>query len=413
MPNANNAGFSPARLATLDRVLRERFVDSGELPGTLIRIWRAGEVVHTGTAGMMDIERGRPMQDDAIFRIYSMSKPITVVALLMLVEEGRIALDDDVALHIPAWRDLGVYVGGSLGGFRTRPPERPMQVIDLFTHMSGLTYGWMNCSYVDAAYRELGVHERDAEGGLDGMIDKLSRLPLEFSPGTAWNYSISMEVMGYLVQRLSGVSFGEFLRARLFGPLGMKDTGFFVPAAGLDRLASCYQPGPGTPLVLEDDAGNSRYARPPKLESGGGGLVSTLEDYLRFCRMLLGGGALEGVRILSPKTVGLFGLNYLPGNRAVPEMMLPAQDQSDWGLRGCGASLGGGVVIDLAARRALGSLGEYFWSGAASTSFWIDPREDLAVVFMTQLVGWPSERSHPFQRLLRTLVYSALTGDGD
>jgi len=409
MTNARHAGLSPERLNLLDRVLKEKFVDAGELPGTLIQVYRRGEIVHTGMSGMMDIERKKAIREDAIFRIYSMSKPITAVALMMLVEEGRIALYDDVADHIPSWKDLGVLVGGRLGDFRTRAPDRPMKVIDLCTHTSGLTYSWMKNSNLDAAYEELVLHEPHTEGGLDGMIDHLSRLPLEFSPGTAWNYSISMDVMGYLVQKLSGMSFGEFLRTRLFEPLGMADTGFFVPANKLDRFVSCYEPKPGKPLTLEDDSQNSsRYAAPPKLESGGGGLVSSLADYMRFSRMLLNGGTLDGVRILSPKTAALFGVNFLPGGKEVPAMMLPAQTD-DLGLGGCGFSLAGGVVTNLGNRQTPGSVGEYFWSGAAATNFWIDPEEDLAVVFMTQLVGWDAKKFFPIQRLLRTLVYSAFT----
>ena len=407
MTNAKEAGFSPERLAALDRVLKEKYVDSGELPGTLIRIYRGGELAHTGMAGMIDIERGKAMREDAIFRIYSMSKPITAVALMMLVEEGRIALYDDVAEHIPAWKNLGVYLGGRFGDFHTRAPDRPMKVIDLCTHTSGLTYSWQNNSNIDIAYGELGLHEAGAEGGLDGMIEQLSRLPLEFSPGTAWNYSIGMEVMGYLVQKLSGQSFGEFLRTRLFEPLGMRDTGFFVPPEKRDRFASCYEPKPGKPLSLQDDAGNSaRYAAPPKLESGGGGLVSTADDYLRLCRMLLNGGSLDGARILSPKTVELFGVNFLPGGKEIADLLLPRQT-IDQGLDGCGFSLSGAVVVNQGMRRTPGSLGEYFWSGAAATNFWIDSKEDLAVVFMTQVIGWAPEKFFPIQRLLRTLVYSA------
>jgi CubicO group peptidase (beta-lactamase class C family) len=245
LPHANHAGLSPERLAVIDRVLKEKYLDSGELPGTLLQIYRRGEVVHSTSSGMMDIERNKAMREDAIFRIYSMSKPITAVALMMLVEEGKIALYDDVADYIPSWKNLGVFLGGRLGAFQTKAPDRPMKVIDLATHTSGLTYSWKNNTNVDAAYDQLKLHHNDAPNGLDGMVDELSRLPLDFSPGTAWSYSIGMEVMGYLVQKLSGLSFGEFLRTRLFEPLGMNDTGFYVQAGKLDRLTSCYTPQPG------------------------------------------------------------------------------------------------------------------------------------------------------------------------
>jgi len=238
------------------------------------------------------------------------------------------------------------------------------------------------------------------------QIAQLSTLPLEFSPGTAWNYSVSIDVIGYLVQKLSGLSFGEFLRTRLFEPLGMTDTAFFCPPEKLDRFTSCYQPKEGGGLKLQDDGLKSTYATPPALEAGGGGLVSTAHDYMRFCRMMLGGGVLDGVRILSPKTVALFSLNHLPGGRELEEMAPPGLF-SEAGYAGIGFSLGCGVNIDVARTRLPGTLGEYFWGGAAATAFWIDPKEDLAVVFMTQVMG--SDARLTLRRDLRTLVYSAMT----
>jgi CubicO group peptidase (beta-lactamase class C family) len=406
-------GFSAQRLTRLDEVMKRRYVDSGQLPGLLTMIHRRGKLVHTGMSGHMDLERGKPMREDAIFRIYSMSKPITAVALMMLAEEGLIGLDDDVATHIPSWKNLGVYASGlpSLMSsasplFMTTPPARPMKVVDLVTHTSGLTYGFMNRTSVDRAYRRLRVAEFNSEGNLDAMIEQLATLPLEFSPGTAWNYSVSIDVMGYLVQKLSGVSFGEFLRTRLFEPLGMTDTAFHCPPAKIDRFASCYMPEAGGGLKLQDDAGKSTYAAPPNLESGGGGLVSTAHDYMRFCRMMLQGGTLEGVQILSPKTVALFSLNHLPGNKELAAMAPPGSF-SESGYSGVGFSIGCGVNIDIAKTRLPGTLGEFFWGGAAATAFWIDPKEELAVVFMTQVIG--SEARLTLRRDLRTLVYSAMT----
>jgi CubicO group peptidase (beta-lactamase class C family) len=408
-------GMSAARLARLDEVMKRRYVDSGQLPGVLTQIWRRGQLVHVGMSGHMDVERGKPMAEDAIFRIYSMSKPITAVALMMLVEEGALGLDDEVAKHIPAWKDLGVYASGvstlladAPPSFVTTPPERPMKVVDLVTHTSGLTYGFMMRTSVDAAYRKLKVAERTTEGGLSTMIEQLSTLPLDFSPGTAWNYSVAIDVMGYLVETLSGMSFGEFLRTRLFEPLGMNDTAFYVPPEKVERFASCYQPiGPGKAgLKLQDDAAKSPYLTPPKLESGGGGLVSTAHDYMRFCRMMLGGGSLDGVQILSPKTVALFSLNHLPNNGEVAQMS-PAGTFSESSYAGVGFSIGCGVNIDVAKTRLPGTVGEYFWGGAAATAFWIDPKEDLAVVFMTQVMG--SDARLTLRRDLRTLVYSAMT----
>ena len=407
-------GMSSARLARLDEVMKRRYVDSGYLPGMLTYLYRKGQLVHTGICGQMDIERGKPMREDAIFRIYSMSKPITAVALMMLVEEGLIGLDDPVHSHIPAWKNLGVYASGMPSllsdappSFLTTPLLRPMKIVDLATHTSGLTYGFMMRTAVDAAYRQAKVTDRQTSGGLQGMIDQLAQIPLDFSPGTAWNYSVSIDVMGYLVEKLSGMSFGEFLRTRLFEPLGMNDTAFHVPSDKIERFTSCYQPeAKGRGLKLQDDARESTYAKPPMLELGGGGLVSTAHDYLRFCRMMLNGGTLDGVQILSPKTVALFSLNYLPEGREIADMSLPGMF-SEFGYAGVGFSLGCGVNVDVAKTRVPGSLGEYFWGGAAATAFWIDPKEELTVVFMTQVIGSPTRLT--LRRDLRTLVYSAMT----
>jgi CubicO group peptidase (beta-lactamase class C family) len=413
MTTPETVGMSRVRLARLDEVMKRRYVDSGMLPGILTQVHRKGELVHTGLAGHMDLERDKPMREDAIFRIYSMSKPITSVALMMLVEEGALGLDDAVATHIPEWKKLGVYASGlptlladSPPSFMTTPPVRPMKVVDLVTHTSGLTYGFMMRTSVDAAYRKLKINDFQTPGGLSGMIAQLADLPLEFSPGTKWNYSVSIDVMGYLVEKLSGTPFSEFLRTRLFEPLGMTDTAFWVPPDKTERFASCYQPKQGGGLKLQDDAGKSTYAKPPVLESGGGGLVSTMHDYMRFCRMMLNGGSLDGVQILSPKTVELFSLNHLPDNGELAAMAPPGAF-SESGYSGIGFSIGCGVNIDVAKTRLPGSLGEYHWGGAASTAFWIDPKEDLTVVFMTQVIGTDARLT--LRRDLRTLVYSAMT----
>ena len=413
MAKAESVGMSSKRLELIDRVMTERYVDKGFLNGIHTQVFRGGELVHNGMSGMMDIERKKAWREDAIVRIYSMTKPITAVALMMLAEEGKIGLDDAVATHIPSWKNLRVYASGmpslvenTAGQFITTPCERPMKVVDLVTHTSGLTYGFMSRTSVDAEYRRLKVGDFQTPGGLDAFIDELSKIPLDFSPGTAWNYSVSIDVMGYLVQKLSGQTFGEFLRTRLFEPLGMNDTSFSVPSSKLDRFASCYMPKQGGGLKLQDDAGKSTYAEPPKLESGGGGLVSTAHDYMRFCRMMLGGGSLDGVQILSPKTVQMFGLNLLPDNKLLSDMSA-AITFSEAGYNGIGFSIGCGVTMDPAITRLPGTPGEFFWGGAASTAFWIDPVEDLAVVFMTQVMGTDARLT--LRRDLRTLVYSAMT----
>lgn len=407
-------GMSPGRLERLDHVMKTRYVDSGMLPFIQTQIVRKGELIHNTCHGLMDIERKLPAREDQIVRIYSMTKPITAVALMMLVEEGALGLDDDVATHIPQFKRTGVYVSGlptllpdQPQQFITAPPKRPMKVVDLVTHTSGLTYGFMMRTAVDAAYRKAKINDFNTPGGLEQFIDDLAKIPLEFSPGEQWNYSVSIDVMGYLVEKLSGMKFSEFLRQRLFEPLGMKDTAFYVPPAKLDRFASCYQPKQGGGLKIQDDAQKSTYAAPPRLEAGGGGLVSTAHDYMRFCRMMLGKGALDGVQILSPKTVQLFSLNHLPGGKEMIDMAPAGTQFSETGYNGIGFSIGCGVNVNVAKTRLPGSLGEFFWGGAASTAFWIDPAEDMAVVFMTQVMG--SDARLTLRRDLRTLVYSAMT----
>ena len=414
MGNAANVGLSPDRLARMDEVMTSRYVDSGLLPGYQVQIVRDGELAHTSVAGSMDVERGKPMRDDAIFRIYSMTKPITSVALMMLVEEGKLGLDDDVATHIPAFKDLGVYASGMPSllanappRFITVPPSRPMKVVDLVTHTSGLTYGFMSRTPVDAAYRDVGVGDLQTQGGLDTFIEQLAALPLDFSPGEAWNYSVSIDVMGYLVQVLSGQTFGEFLRTRLFEPLGMSDTAFYCAGDKTERFCSCYAPARDGGLDLQDDALESTYAEPPLLESGGGGLVSTTADYMTFCRMMLGNGTLGGVQILSPKTVQMFSMNLLPDHQLMTDMVPAVGLFTEAGYGGVGFSIGCGVNVDPARTRIPGTAGEFFWGGAASTAFWIDPVERLAAVFMTQVIGTDARLT--LRRDLRTLVYSAFT----
>jgi CubicO group peptidase (beta-lactamase class C family) len=414
MTKPESAGMSSARLKSLDRVMTARYVETGMLPGILTQVFRKGELVHTGMSGVMDIERNKPMREDAIFRIYSMTKPITAVALMMLVEEGKLGLEDDVHTHIPSWKNLRVYVSGmpslvanTAGQFITAAPKRRMKVIDLVTHTSGLTYGFMNRTAVDAEYRRQKLGDFQTPGGLDAFIEQLANIPLDFSPGEHWNYSVSIDVMGYLVQKLSGQTFGEFLRTRLFEPLKMTDTAFSVPANKMDRFCSCYMPGKTGKLVIQDDAGKSTYAEPPKLESGGGGLVSTAHDYMRFCRMMLGGGALDGVQILSPKTVEMFSRNFLPGGNLLTDLVAGEGLFSEAGYSGMGFSIGCGVTMDPTKTHIPGTPGEFNWGGAASTAFWIDPKEDLAVVFMTQVMGTDARLT--LRRDLRTLVYSAMT----
>ena len=400
-------GFAPDRLDRISRVLKTRYVDSGAIPGALTLIWRRGGIAHLGLSGMIDLERGTAMREDAIFRIYSMTKPITSVALLMLLEEGKIALDDPVHRYIPGFEKLGVFAGGNLAnGFMSVPAARPMKVIDLMRNTSGLTYDFLARTNLDAAYSKLGVGQPNTEGGLAAMIAQLEQLPLEFSPGEAWNYSVATDVLGYLVEKISGQTFADFVRGRILEPLGMTDTDFFVPAEKLGRLATCYY-AKGGKLLVYDDGQKSTYAVPPKLESGGGGLAGTANDYLRFCRMLLGGGALDGVRLLSPKTVSLMTMNHLPGGREMTQMMPSTATFNETGYSGVGFGLGVAVTTNLAHAGLPGTVGDYSWGGAAATYFFCDPREDLAVIFMTQVLAAPDRIR--LRRDLRTLVYGAMT----
>ena len=408
-----SVGMSSARLARLEDHLKRNYIDSGRFPGTQTLVYRRGKVVHSAVQGFADVERKTPIKDDTIFRIYSMSKPITSVAFMMLVEEGRVALDEPVHKYIPEWKNLGVYVGGipTLGmkpsavpQFITRPVARPMQIVDLLRHTSGLTYGFQNRTSVDAAYRQMKIGEITTAGTLDSMIEGLSKLPLEFSPGEAWNYSVSTDVLGYLVGKISGKPFEQFLKERIFDPLGMKDTAFHVASASAGRFAACYSANGKGGMLLQDDPTTSSYLAPPSFISGGGGFASTASDYLTFCRALSHGGELGGVRLLSPKTLQLMTANHLPGGKYLPDMSRSLFAESVYD--GMGFGLGFAVTVDPPLGLVPGTAGEYWWGGAATTSFWIDPVEDLIVVFMTQVL--PSG-AYPIRRELRTLVNAAIT----
>ena len=403
MSTAAELGFSEDRLKRIDRFLAERYVEAGRLPCASLVVARRGQVVHRSVLGARDVERGLPCQEDTVFRIYSMTKPVTSVALMMLVEEGLVALDEPVAKYIPEWEGLGVFQAGIAPAFMTRAPARPMQIVDLLRHTSGLTYGFQNRSNVDAAYRKAGLGDMHSQMDLDGFIAGLAKVPLEFSPGEAWNYSVSTDVLGYLVGRISGVPFPEFLKTRIFQPLGMTDTGFSVREDQRERFAACYNATPDERLKLQDDPATSPYLAEPTFYSGGGGLVSTTDDYLRFCRMLLNHGELDGQRLLAPKTLKLMTANHLPGGQDLTQLSRSLFSEST--NAGVGFGLGFATVFDAPQTLIPCSPGEFYWGGMASTAFWVDPLEEVTAVFMTQLI--PSAR-YPIRRELRTLVYSAL-----
>jgi CubicO group peptidase (beta-lactamase class C family) len=397
-------GFCPTRLARLDAFLAEKYIATRRLPGTLTLVARHGEVAHLHAQGLADVERGVPLREDTIFRIYSMTKPITSVALMMLVEQGRIALDDPVHKYIPEWKNLGVFVAGTHKlGFQTRPCARPMQVVDLLRHTAGLTYGFQLRTNVDEAYRREKIGEIEKAGTLESMIQALAKLPLEFSPGEAWNYSVATDVLGWLVQVVSGRPFEQFLAEEIFAPLGMADTGFHVREGQQHRFAACYQPDKTGTITLQDDPLASSFLKPPSFISGGGGLVSTAHDYLQFARMLANGGTLNGHRLLSRKTLQLMTANHLPGGIDLPALSRSLFSEAAYD----GVGFGLGFATSTAAHKTLmpGSNGDFFWGGAASTFFWVDPEEDLIGLFLTQLI--PSS-TWPVRREMRTMVYAAL-----
>jgi CubicO group peptidase (beta-lactamase class C family) len=410
-----SAGMSKPALDRLENHLKQRYVDAGRFPGTQLLVYRRGKIVHSTVQGFADVERKVPVKDDTIFRIYSMTKAITSVAFMMLVEEGRVALDEPVHKYIPEWKNLGVFQAGTYPAFLTRPPSRPMLIVDLLRHTSGLTYGFQQRSNVDAAYRETKIGEVIKAGTLQSMIEDLAKIPLEFSPGEAWNYSVATDVLGYLIGKISGMPFEQFLKERILGPLGMNDTDFFVPKEKAHRFAACYSADPqggmtfhaterkGT-LTLQDDPATSSFLSPPSLFSGGGGLCSTASDYLTFCRALLNGGELGGVRLLGPKTLKLMASNHLPGGVDLPTMSRSLFSEASY--NGIGFGLGFAVTMNPAQTLIAGSPGEFAWGGAATTSFFIDPAEELITIFMTQVL--PSS-AYPIRREIRTMVYAAIT----
>jgi CubicO group peptidase (beta-lactamase class C family) len=397
-----DVGLSSERLARITHHLERRYLDQKKIAGAVTLVARKGRVAHLSCLGMMDLERGRPMRPDALFRIYSMTKPIASVALMTLYEHGAFQLDDAVHKYIPSWRRLRVYEAGNAPNWATRACDRPMTIRDLLTHTSGLTYGFMERTNVDRAYRRLNVGDRSRS--LAETMELLADVPLEFSPGTRWNYSVSTDVVGHLVERISGRPLDAYLRDELFAPLDMRDTSFFVSPDRVERFATNYSRTPDKTLRVEDDPAASAYLAPPAYLSGGGGLVSTAADYLRFCQMLLNGGELDGARVLGRKTIELMRSNHLPGGQDIASLNVGGQF-SQVTYEGVGFGLGFSVTLNPARAQVVGSVGEYAWGGAASTAFWIDPAEDLIVIFMTQLM--PSGTFN-FRGQLKSLIYPAL-----
>ncbi|MFF9277183.1 serine hydrolase domain-containing protein [Streptomyces griseosporeus] len=397
------AGLDAKALDRLDRHLAH-LVDEGRLPGFLVSVARGGRVAHLTAHGLRDVAAGAPVTPDTLWRIYSMTKPVTAVAALLLVEEGRLSLDDPVERHLPAFADPRVYVSGSGEDVVTRPAAGPILIRHLMTHTAGLTFAFYHTHPVDALYRAAGLHASVPSGAdLAETIEVYARLPLQFDPGTQWNYSVASNVLGRVIEVVSGQPLDTFFAERILGPLGMTDTGFQITDEQADRLAELYgetddggiTPIPGLPV----------HGR-PRFLSGSGGLVSSAPDWHRFMEFLRRRGELDGVRLLAPETVGLMTRNHLPGGADLRSFgSRPAHDEP--GNDGVGFGLGVSVVVDPARTQAPSGLGTFGWSGVATTTFWVDPGRDLTVQFLTQVRPRRSLRIFPE---LKRLVHEAVTG---
>ena len=396
-------GFDAARLARIDSHFA-RYVEDGRLPGWLLLVSRKGHIVHLATEGQRDMEAGLPIELDTIFRIYSMTKPITSVAAMMLYEEGGFELKDPVSRYIPSFKDIRVFSGGSALAPVTEPATEPVRIWHLLTHTAGLSYGFHHVHPVDAMYRAAGYEWGSPPGkDLAQCCDDWAALPLVFQPGTEWNYGVNTDVLGRVIEVVSGQSLDDFFRTRIFEPLGMNETGFALDEAEQHRLAALYFPQPGTGDAVRLDALGQVATTPPDALSGGGGLVSTAADYHRFTQMLVNEGELDGARLLGTRTVRYMTRNHLPGGADLEAFGRPLFAETTFD--GVGFGLGFSVVDDAVKTKVLSTVGDYGWGGAASTAFWVDRAEQITALFMTQLL--PSS-THPIRSQLKQLVYQAL-----
>ena len=408
--DASEVGMDQQRLARIPAYFEQNYVDTGRLAGFQVVVARQGQVVLRAECGCADLASAARMAPDTLFRIYSMTKPITSVALMTLYEQGRFQLDDPVHRHLPALADLRVFAGGGASQALTSAAQRPVTIRDLLTHTSGLTYGFMDRHPVDAIYRARGITGPDrrnpgtACATTAEMVDRLSEVPLLFSPGTQWSYSVATDVVGRLVEVISGQRLDVFMQQRIFGPLGMVDTVFDLRADHADRLAANYVTAADGSLEILDPAGAaSALSIPATFHSGGGGLVSSAHDYHRFTQMLLGGGTLDGVRVLGRKTVEFMTVNHLPTGGDLATMGMATWD--GYSYLGVGFGLGFAVVLDPVRAQTIGSAGEYNWGGAASTLFWVDPAEELVAMLFAQVMPSVNDTT---RRELQALVYQAL-----
>ncbi len=396
-------GFDTVRLRRIDAHFA-RYVDDGRLPGWLILVSRAGKIVHFSTYGYRDLESKAPVESDTLFRIYSMTKPVTAVAAMMLYEAGAFELKDPVSRFIPEFADVRVYRSGSALKPVTEPAREPVRIWHLLTHTAGLTYGFHHAHPVDELYRAAGFEWGPPAGfDLAACCRVWAGLPLLFQPGTEWNYSVASDVLGRVVEVISGQSLDRFFAERIFQPLDMRDTRFWVPEDAVGRLAAFYSPQPDSLRAVRNNVMDRIAQQPPRCCLGGDGLISTAADYHRFTQLLLRGGELDGVRLLSPRTVRYMTRNHLPGGADLETFGRPLFAETTF--NGVGFGLGFSVMLDPTANKVMCSPGEFAWGGAASTAFWVDPAENLTVLFFTQL--FPSS-THPLRSQLRQLVYQAL-----
>jgi len=397
------AGLDAGRLARIDEHINSRYIEPGKIAGCQVAVVRHGAIGYFKNFGKMDAERARPVEDDTIWRIYSMTKPITGVALLSLYEKGLFQLTDPVSRFIPSWRDLKVEEKAEDGSKRVVDALRPPTVKDVMMHMAGLGFG------LQAGPAESGGIAGPAirmEKGLtlETLADKVAEVPLKDQPGTRWVYGLQTDICARLVEVLSGQRFDDYLRETIFEPLGMTDSGFQVPEPSADRLSAMYRRGPDKKITLMEDPEQSPYRRPRSFLSGGGGMVSTAPDYVRFVQMLVNGGELDGRRVLGRKTVELMGSNHLPGGREMRDFAVPG-GYGEVGFEGNGFGLTVAVGLGAARQATIGSAGEFMWGGAASTLFWVDQAEDMGVVFMTQLM--PSGAFN-FRGQLKSIIYPSI-----
>ena len=396
-----SVGFSSERLEHLHALMQEA-VDKKYQAGIVTILARHGKVVDYRTYGSRDVASGAAMTKDTIFRDYSMTKPVTAVAMMILYEEGKWLPSDPISKYIPEFKDLKVYKGATGSGEPILvEPEHPPTMRELMTHTAGFTYGFFGDSPVDAIYQKEHVLQ---SANLQEMITKLGKIPLVYQPGTQWRYSASMDIQGYIVEKLSGQTLPEFMRTHIYEPLGMKDAGFFVPEDKRARFMTLYRSGPDGALVADANAGpNPRdYDHQPTLPSGGGGMVSTAEDYYRFASMLLGKGELNGSRVLSPAAVTLMSSNHLPPSLLTGQWGIGAQQMRP----GFGYGYNCAVVFDPPEANLPEGKGTFFWDGAAGTWFWVDPTNDIVFIGMIQRMGGNGGMN--LQYLARNAVYGAL-----